>query len=236
LTPETQTLVTQWLQGFASSLAIPASIFAFIKLFRRDTQKEAEIESLIQMARNSSHSIQELQLQSAEFKKQTKIMAEANSIMETHLALLAKNNETDIATRKQILEVEILKRRNQIKPWLNPNGGEKGPNHRSTRLKNIGKMARYRGYKEILLEDTSIINQPPIHGPVGENEFLSFNFKRNNPTESDMMPKLEIKIFIEDLDKNIYSQNLKSIDGNFNITDPILEISSDKRKEVDELE
>ncbi|MHA2253246.1 MAG: hypothetical protein ACXAD7_22985 [Candidatus Kariarchaeaceae archaeon] len=119
---------TDVIQAIAAALAIPAAIWGFISLFKKDKEKGKQITSLVAMAE--------------EAKAQTEVMIESNQLQNEFNVKLAELISTGQETAK--LQAKKTERDNQqrkiaIKPRIIGDGGGRSGSHGHFKFKNIGR-------------------------------------------------------------------------------------------------
>jgi hypothetical protein len=145
--------VTDWVQAIGVIIALPISVAAVIKLFLKDKERDIQIKSLNKMAEEQHLSTENLIEQLEETRKQTLLMAENNEILrvqnEFQNSLLIRQEFTN----QQKLELNKLKRRNEIKPNFIQEGNSRQGCNYQIHIKNIGKLA-----KKIFIKYSNLIN------------------------------------------------------------------------------
>jgi hypothetical protein len=134
--------ITDWIQAIGVILAFLVSIPALFKLFAKDKERSEQIESLRKMAESQSLSTSNLIDQLEETKRQTLLLAESNEILkaqgEFQKSMFLKENSTN----QERLDLDKLKRRNEIKPYFILGGSSRTGLAYHIVIKNTGKFAK----------------------------------------------------------------------------------------------
>jgi len=220
--------ITDWIQAIGVLLGIPVGVWSIISLFRKDKEKEKQLESLSSIATSQneavkmlSEQVEQLTIQSNHFQYQGSLMNEANDLTKQQLAMQYDFYVHGKEVESKKLELEKNKRIAEIKPYFISNLSHSSPEMFKLYLENKGGDAKNI---RILNIETKFVWFHPIPkdfsvgkidvfnisgGPNPENTY----FNGNNVT-------FEINLEFEDIDGNSYYQNIKRLQtGKFIIDD-----------------
>ena len=179
--------ITDWIQAVGAIIAIIAGIWGFISLFKKDEDKQRQIDSLTKLAEES--------------KNQTKQMIEQIRLMREQTELMKKSGDR-----------EDLERKNNIKPSFVYGGGSSESNGFIHRLRNDGKdkalVTELVIIKNTNLDNIRLDSGLPNYINQGKEVglFLSYRIPHN---QTDF----QCEIHFEDLDHNKYKQLISSKNG-----------------------
>ena len=194
--------ITDWIQAIAGLIAVPGAIAGFILLFRKDKEKETQINKLAGIVEK--------------IEAQNEIMKEANSLSAQQVDILRNSlilNKQDDGASKRLLEIEEKKLKLSVKPLLIVDGGSSGPYSIGIRLLNIGERAHIQS---IRLVSGNIYIQPiSIPYRFEKQEQLHISASSNSALGRDAM--YEIEFIYEDELKNKYKAVLigRGAEGKF---------------------
>lgn len=101
--------IADLIQAIGALIAIIAAIYSFIKLFKKDEDKQKQIDSLVKLAQESSN-------QTRQLIEQTNHMQKLNNLYEEQLVILRKSSEITISSHEDSAkEREIQNKIRKIK-------------------------------------------------------------------------------------------------------------------------
>lgn len=159
---------TDIVQALGVGFAIPITVWGVIKLFIRDRKREAEVESLINMAKSQGQLVAEMQRQLSEFSKQTRemeyqsvVMNESNELLKEQISLQAQALCNDASYKANMQILEISKRKAENRPYFIFSTGHSAgfSGDFSVNLKNVGKTAYF---KKIVDQDSNTVISIPL--------------------------------------------------------------------------
>ena len=181
-------LITDWMQGCAAVISIPAAIWAIVSLFKRDAKHQEIIETQNKNIQILSQSLTEYQKQTSEFKAQTTslslqtnvlaeqtselaaqtmIAKESNDIHSKYYEEMLKHLTQQSTDTRRLQELEDTKYKQAIKPRFTgaaSYGGMSGD--MNYRITNRGKTA-FNIYLEMLPDSEIKFN---IEEPIARIE------------------------------------------------------------------
>jgi hypothetical protein len=122
--------ITDWIQAIAGLIAVPGAIAGFILLFRKDKEKEAQINKLAGIVEK--------------IEVQNEIMKEANRLSEEQVDILRNSlllNKQDDEATKRLLEIEEKKFRLTVKPDFRLATSSSDTKGFELYFKNLGHLA-----------------------------------------------------------------------------------------------
>ena len=226
--------ITDWMQAIGVLLGVPLTIWGIFSLFRKDKEKERQLESLKKIAvsqdnvvQKLSEQVDQLAIQSSQFQYQSSLMSESNKLFEKQIELQKDIFMHSVGIEMKKAAIEKEKRNNEIKPFFTFELSHQSPEVFKLILANKGGTALNLKIEEIeikyalfspLYKDLKIeqFGHLEIKGtPRPENAFVN----GNNIT-------FEINIAFEDIDGNPYYQNIVRLQtGKYIISDPKIKIS-----------
>lgn len=223
-----ETHVTDWIQAIGVLLGIPATIWGIFSLFRKDKEKEMEIDALNNMAISQNEvviklteQIEQLTLQSNEFQYHSNLMLERNKILEKQFELQNAIYLGEKATSEKQEALEKSKHLLAIKPFFINNMSQSSPISFSLRLENKGGDARnirivnnHTDFVWFRRLDNININQYDSFEIIGGANAEKTFYNGNNVT-------FEIQLEFDDIEGNTYSQTINRYNnGKYTISDP----------------
>lgn len=176
--------ITDWIQAVGAVIAIIAGIWGFISLFKKDEDKQRQIDSLTKLAEES--------------KNQTEQMINQIKLMREQTDLMKKSGDR-----------EDLERKNTIKPNFVYGGGGSESNGFIHRLRNDGKdkalVTDLVTIKNTNLDNIRLDSRLPNYINQGKEVGLVLLYRiPHNQTD------FQCEIHFEDLDHNKYKQLISS--------------------------
>ncbi len=194
--------ITDWIQAIGALIAIIAGIFAFIKLFLRDKEKEQQIKNLTDIAKQSSMQTQQLSSQAGHMEESNRLFKEQIDVLKERL-LLAKG---DIEIKEKEREIEIRVRKNNIKPLFYQENGFGSIELLKLILRNKGGECKILRVDVIDGEDLLKIDESIYNSVISKNEDVTLCFRsldeRRNANNIDYI----FDLVYENIDGNKYSQ------------------------------
>ena len=133
IAPSTQHIdYPAWISAFSALVGVPLSLIAFIKLIRRDKEKQAQIDKLASMA--------------AILDNQTSEMRKHNELVAMQVEILRESSQkggADKEAMEKLQEIEAQKLRLSVQPrlWLNGAGYTGWNGELQIDLNNKGEVA-----------------------------------------------------------------------------------------------
>ena len=228
---ESQSSITDWIQTIVVLIGIPGTLIGLYKLIKKDKDRERKISALENLATSQNKSIviqqeqiNQLTLQTGEFKYHSELMLDANKLFEKQLDLQTKKFNHEINTIKEQKVINDHIRKSEIKPYFTikneiPDFGSFG-----LILKNNGGTAKKVNIK---LRDDEFysIQTIPADAEKGKDEELTIrgNVRIDKTTFNNNTLKFTNEITFVDIDGNWYSQKIIKYGPNkFTIEPPIL--------------
>lgn len=185
--------ITDWIQAVGAIIAIIAGIWGFISLFKKDEDKQRQIDSLTKLAEES--------------KNQTQQMIEQIRLMREQTELMKKSGDR-----------EDLERKNNIKPSFVYGGGQGDSNGFLHHLRNDGNdKALVTSLVPINsnIDHANLDSRLPIFINPGKQIDLILRYKIiHNQTD------FKFELHFEDVDHNKYKQIISSKSGGILISLP----------------
>lgn len=200
--------LTDWAQGIAAFIAVPAAIITFFKLIRRDKDQQLQIEALTEI-------MLETQKQTQQFEYQTILMRESNEILKEQLTIISSSLKQDNNFKEALYELENRKRKSEIKPYFIYAGsvGMGSLGSYEIKLKNIGKTAYLKNI--IVFEDCLIdfYKQFDEDKMVNQNEEIKVSGTIRNNEYSVNNVDFKFRLEFVDIENNLYGQSISRING-----------------------
>lgn len=222
-------LITDWIQAIGVLIGIPVGIWSIISLFRKDKEKEKQLNSLNGIASSQNNvvlklteQVEQLTVQSNHFQYQNSLMIEANDIMKKQLELqyVIFNHGKDVEMKTQ--EIERSKQIAKIKPYFISNTSQASQGKFKLNLENKGGDAKNLRIIEL---ETKFVCFDPISKDFNIEKFGVFNItggpNPNNTYFDAHNVTFEINLEFDDIDGNSYYQNIKRLQtGKYIIDEP----------------
>lgn len=194
--------ITDWIQALGALIAVIAGIYAFFKLFTRDKDKEKQIQSLTEIAKQSAMQTQQLFSQAGHMEESNRLFREQIEVLKERT--LAQKSEQELAEK----EKEIVKRirKNDIKPIFYQENGIGAFNWLKIEIANKGGQCKLLKVDMIeggeLLAIDKRINDTILSN--GDVITLLFNSLNNSMNANNFVYTFDLKF--ENIDGNRYSQ------------------------------
>ncbi len=148
-----QISISDLVQAVGVIIGIPVALWTMIKLFKKDTERQKEIISLVNIAQSQKEinstletQIRELKNQTKEFQHQTRILSQSNTLLEKQISIQNEVLISDKNHKKQIIALEEKKRRLNIQPEIiSMDSGSGSADEYNFKFKNVGKDGIYKG-------------------------------------------------------------------------------------------
>lgn len=214
--------ITDWLTAIAAVIGAPLALWGFIKLIKRDKERETEIAALRNLSSVQSQSLEEtksilleFQKQTQEFEFQTSLMRESNEFFKEHLTIISGSFKNGAELKSNLANLEIRKRKSEIKPHFIFSGafGQGISGEYRVRLKNIGQTAYL---KDIVVPDSSeliFFNEFSENTRIDKDQEVSINGKIKDGSLRVNVADYEFHILFKDTDNNEYKQIIKRMDN-----------------------
>jgi hypothetical protein len=197
--------VTDWVQAIGVLISFPAALWAIVNLFRKDEDRQKQIDALGDMAKSQAEMIVGMREMLVESQRQTKVLSDANEIMKLQLDLQNEAFLDDKKHKSIALELAKTKHRQKIKPEIKTTSfAHSGPDLTMT-FRNNGHRA-IAPKIEILNEDCVKVFASSL--PDKWEPDHHFYIKGSIDYENNA-PKLfacQLKISYKDEDGNMYEQ------------------------------
>lgn len=210
--------ITDWIQAFGAIIAIVGAIYAFVKLFIKDKEKQLQIDSLTKIAEENEN-------QSIYLASQVEQMIESNKIQTEYLKLFQESaiaNKDTAEIEKERIELEKKQRKISIKPQLKFSHGTKTPEYNKMTLINKGgDKAKIIEFKELERNSVNHNIKDWIEHEIGKNQPLNFIFK---PKPFGVMIDqcfADIEVIFEDIDGNKYYQLIDGPGNKIKVNPPL---------------
>lgn len=229
--------ITDWIQAIGVLIGIPVAIWSIISLFRKDKEKERQLESLNSIAKSQdrvvlklAEQVEQLVIQSNQFQYQNSLMVDSNNIMEKQLELQYEIFKHGQGVEEQKAEIERKKRMSEIKPYFINTASTYSPESFQFPLSNKGGDARNIKLVDI---ESRFVSFTPLSANLNVDRGNQFDIsgvsnKSNTYFDANNLT-FEINIEFEDVDGNTYFQNIKRFrNGRYTISDPAIKTIQQK--------
>ena len=157
--------ITDIIQAVGVFLGIPVAIWGIFQLFIKDKDKAKQLKALegIALSQNTAigkmtEQITELSKQTSQFEFQSFLLKESNDLLKEQIQIQTDAIINDKDHKKKSLDLDIKKRKLEIRPFLKISGGSSGPNYMGLPMINYGERAYFDGIEQV---DTLNINISP---------------------------------------------------------------------------
>jgi len=154
---------TDIVQAIGILIGVPITFWGIIKLFLHDKKREAEVNSLVDIAKSQNQVIIEMQNQLKEFSKQTQemeyqstLMNDSNELLKQQINLQTQVIMSDASHKENLIKYEIAKRKSDNKPYFIfafGKDGRKSGDEFYVEFENIGKTAYF---KKVIDQNTNL--------------------------------------------------------------------------------
>lgn len=223
--------ITDWISAIAAAIGIPLALVGFIKLIRRDKDRQKEINSLVELSKSQAEGLEEMkkilletQKQTQQLEFQTNHMKDLNDIFKEYFTTISLSLAQDKEYQGALLGLESKKRKTEIKPHFIFSGGigQGSIGSYQLRLKNIGKTA--------YLKDLIFDKDCPIdffkgfdeNKMVNENQEITITGQIKPDQGSVNVVPFSFELLFVDADNNKYKQRINRFSGggSFKIENP----------------
>jgi len=219
-------LITDWINSIAALLGVPIVVWGVIKLFLKDQAQERKLNSLEKLAVSQdemnikmTEQIQELAKQTAEYQFQSELMQESNSLIIKQIELQNDIFLHNKGIEEKKLEIQNIKRVNEIKPYFVTHGGYGSSSNFSFSIKNKGNTARNLSIKKLNGDN---IHFEKLNSEIEIDTGNSIEIKASISTQGRYSDngsrEYEIELYYEDIDGNKYRSDIL----NGKISKPVL--------------
>lgn len=211
-----QPTITDWISSIASLLGIPIIIWGIIKLFIKDKSQERKLNSLENLAisqneitKKMAEQINELAKQTSEYQYQSELMKESNNLISKQIELQNDIFLHNQVTEEKKLELQKIKRINELKPYFINNGGSSNSEKISISLKNKGNTAKNLRLEKI---EGNFINFKKLNTEIEfeQNKILEIvgTISSSGRNFDNSQRAFKAEIYFEDMDGNKYKQRI----------------------------
>jgi len=227
----TESTITDWIQAIGMLLGVPTAIWGIISLFKRDKEKEKQINSLVTIANQQIKVVEQLKdqteqliIQSGHMQYEGMLMLESNKLLERQIEI-----QTDVflfnkEAEGEKVKIEKQKRITQIKPYFFGGSSGSGPNDFFCDLFNKGGNAMNVEIRGITVDFVWFNPLNITDVDSGMKLTISGGCRADKTYLTGNQVTFEIELMYHDVDKNNYKQNIKRIsNGKYIIGEPILQ-------------
>jgi flagellar biogenesis protein FliO len=194
--------ITDWVQAFGALIAIIAAVIGFVKLFKRDTDRQKQIESLIKLAEQS-------EIQANQSINMAEYLNQSNTLLSEQVNLLQEaistwGKDADIAQKRLEHEEKAHKHVNLPRFEFKYCTGHAG--EFNLKFINKGKICTLERL-EILPEDknSSIRLVTKENSSIDTGEIIEVRVISAHSINS---PEVSFNIFVLDIENNRYVQHV----------------------------
>jgi len=214
----TEPSITDWISSIASLLGVPIILWGIIKLFIKDKAQERKLDSLDRLAvsqneiiKKMAEQINELARQTSEYQCQSELMRESNNLINKQIEL---QNDIFLHSRlseEKKLELQKMKRINDIKPYFVKNTTASSSDSITIKLKNNGNTASSLKLEKIVGEFISF-GKLNFEKEIEKDRILEVNgnISSSGQNMDNGQRVYEFDLYFEDIDRNRYKQNISS--------------------------
>lgn len=211
LLQDNHSIWTDWIQAIGALITLPIAFFSIYKLFKKDTDKQSQLDSLKSMAASQSQHIQELSNQTQELKNQTEIQREFNDLFREQNSALRDIILYDKDEKKALADIEKKKYLLSIRPqFILTNAGSGTSGNTSYVITCKKNTAIYMGLE---LDNQEYFNSQVQKRPgvtINENEPIQVNVANNLK-----IPNIQYSLIIKLTDQEGNKYNLE-VSGRYN--------------------
>ena len=224
-----QASITDWIQAIGVLLGVPSVVWGVVSLFKKDKEQERKIASLENIAREQNDIVIQLKaqadqmiLQSEYQRYQSSLMLDSNKLLEKQLEIQTNAFLHEKNIEEQKIALEEKKRLNEIKPYFITNSSGSSTNDFFVYLNNKGGEAINLRIEEIRAEHIHL-NPLKANFRVDKGDRFEIRGRVNTQTfVNGNNVSFEIKLIYEDIDNNIYYQEIKRMNnGRYIVDEPI---------------
>lgn len=202
--------VTDWLQAIGTLVAATGAIVAFVTLFKKDKQKQEQIDKLIEVTG-------ELKNQTTQFAVQTEIMRESNTIFKEQVQLQNDVLIDDKEYKNKMKEIKEREQKAKFRPIFKFDMGQSSAKTLDITIKNYGEAAILRDFNT--LGDDKLFITTPKNITVVKNGAFHLTAQNNGEDNLHKVSKL-IEVIVEDSIGTYYSQIFNVQGSQINIQEP----------------
>jgi hypothetical protein len=195
--------ITDWIQAIGALVAIIGALIAFLKLFKRDLDKQKQIDSLYKMAEQS-------EIQANQLINLAEYINKSNSLLSQQVSLIQEiliSSEKDNEKTQERIEVENKLRKNQNLPRFEFLHGSGNLESFVLDFENKGKIGKIKGIES--LEDNKISNVNllnAVDSNIDENGRLRIRIMPNSEIKTPQSANINFRILFSDIEGNDYYQ------------------------------
>ncbi len=207
--------ITDWISSIAAAIGIPLVLISFIKLVKKDKDREAQIKAIVTISAKLTEQIEQLTIQASESQYQSALMFEHNKLIEKQLEIQTEafTNSNTIETKKLALQKQ--KQLAEIRPHFTFNGSANDYLH----LTNKGQTAYTLSLEEI--EPLGGMMQLDRTSSIGTNSLMAINLQFDNHLPFNQR-RYHIRLKFKDIDENEYYQEIENTGLKVDVKNPVL--------------
>jgi hypothetical protein len=200
--------ITDWIQAVGAVIAIIAAVIGFCKLFKRDTDKQRQIESLARLAEQS-------EIQSNQLINFAEYLNQSNVLLTEQVSLIqeiVKVSEKDQTTTQLRVENEAKMRKLQNLPRFEYAHGMGNINSFTLDLVNKGKIGKVISIEELMEDNnTNIQLLTAIDTLIDQNDKIRIRITPKETIKSLQSAQLNFNLHFSDIEENHYIQHIHGI-------------------------
>ena len=203
--------ITDWITAIAALFGIGPIVWGVIKLFLRDKEKEERLRFM-------QEQLDEIKMQTSEFKYQSNLMKEANDLLEKQISIQSDIFLQSKDSDKRKIELEEQKRISETKPYFVYQSSSSSSDNFSIKVRNNGAAA-----ENIKINDATedlLVHPLPNNMRVEHGQTITIAGRTENTNSQQVSGKILLSYF--DVDGREYFQNINKIRHGFNIDPPYL--------------
>lgn len=209
--------ITDWISSIAAIIGIPLVLVSFLKLIKKDKQKQKQLDALVKTAEHQAKINSELQKQveqltkhTGEFQYQSYQMYESNRLLEKQVAILGNYFLQRQNKEQERLEIEKQQRLLEIKPFFVTNGGASNPQQFTIRLHNKGGEAHNISFENQSPEVVNLNNiEPNLIVEKGKVMEITGQSISDPTNRNSNLAEFEFNLVFHDIDGNKYFQRIQ---------------------------
>jgi len=187
-------------QAIGTAVALPMAVWGIVKLFKKDLDRQKQIDSLAKMAEESSNQTEVLE-------GQLKKMEESNKIWSDYIQTLAKfvsTSQESVDFQKKQFEQNERLRKIEIMPIIKSRGGGSSSQGGEIRFKNIGGKVKVIDITKGENNNVALPGLANIKGSELDSTVRSISW-RTKGDQTRETSRIHLIITLKDIDENIYS-------------------------------
>lgn len=197
--------ITDWIQALGALIGVLGGVYAFFKLFRRDKDKEKQINSLIKMVEQTTMQTQQLSNQAGHMEESNRLFREQIEVFREGL-LLQRSDQEQKEKEKAILK---QLRKNDIKPLFYQENGFGSNTNLKIYLKNKGGQSRIIKIKMIEGANLLRIDERVYNKIIAKDESVTLIFRSLDESRNANNFEYLFDLEFENADSDKYSQRFK---------------------------